>query len=192
MISSLRGTVIKGNPGDVTVDVHGVGYRVSVPINLWDDLPDIKEAMLWITTYVREDRLDLFGFSDKATRAFFEKLTSISGIGPKTGLEICAVPRGLLGRAVAEDDAKVLQSVKGIGKKTAEKLLVELKALAEDHPQMFTDASGAQLAAKFDPDAIAALTQLGYAQQDILRVLDTLPRDLATTEERVSAALRSL
>lgn len=191
VFAHLRGTIGKGGVNEVSVDVGGVGYRVAVPVDTWDALREGAEATLWISTYVREDRFELFGFLDAATRTLFEELTQISGIGPRTGIELCGVPRGLLLKAIQENDHSPLTSVKGIGKKTAEKLLVELKSLAERHPGLFASDTKA-LGAKYDPDALAALLQLGYSQADAVRALDAVPNDAPTTEERVAAALRSL
>ncbi len=191
MFAHLRGTIGKGSVSEVSVDVGGVGYRVAVPVDTWDALEDGAVATLWISTYVREDRFELFGFLDAGTRTLFEELTQISGIGPRTGVELCGVPRGLLMKAIQENDYGVLTAVKGIGKKTAEKLLVELKSLAERHPMLFTGDLRA-MGARYDQDALAALSQLGYGQSDIVRALEALPADLRTTEERVTAALRSL
>lgn len=194
MIARLRGKIGKGDGGDVIVDCGGVGYRVQVPLSAWEQLPENAEGTLWISTYVREDRLDLYGFPDRVTRALFERFITLPGIGPKLGLELCSVPRSVLVQAVATEDASALTSVKGIGRKTAEKLIVELKDIAEKMPDAFSlegDAAD-RMPAKFDRDAIAALAQLGYASQDILRVLGTLPKDLKTTEDRVTAALRTL
>ncbi len=175
------------------MDVNGVGYGVRLPVSAWAALPDGDVATVWISTYVREDRLDLFGFADSPTRTLFEELIERPGIGPRTALEICAVPRSLLSRAIAEQDAGLLTSVKGIGKKTAEKLIVELKEVAEKHPDVFEFVSARHdTPARFDRDAIAALTQLGYSTSEVLKVLETLPSELATTEDRVTAALRSL
>ncbi len=191
MFAHLRGTIGKGSLNEVSVDVNGAGYRVAVPVDTWDALQDGDTATLWISTYVREDRFELFGFLDAATRTLFEELTQISGIGPRTGLELCGVPRGILMKAIQENDHAHLQSIKGIGKKTAEKLLVELKSLAERHPMLFTGDPQA-MGARFDPDAIAALAQLGYNQAEAQRALEAVPQDLRTTEDRVTAALRSL
>jgi holliday junction DNA helicase RuvA len=193
MIAHLRGIIAKGAMGEVTVDVNGVGYRVSVPMNTWDNLEEGSLSTLWISTYVREDRLDLFGFSDSSTRTLFESLIQLQGIGPRMGLELCAVPRGMLLQAIAQDDHRLLTAIKGIGKKTAEKLLIELKNLAERQPLMFQGVeAGGTLPAQYDRDAVAALTMLGYASTDIMQALETLPKHLNTTEERVAAALRSL
>ena len=193
MIAHLRGDITKCALGEVIVDVHGVGYLVAVPANVWDELHEGEATLLHISTYVREDRLDLFGFSDAASRTLFESLIQLQGIGPRMGLELCAVPRSMILRAIAENDHKLLLSIKGIGKKTAEKLLIELKNLAENHPLLFQGSEGAaKLPARFDRDAVAALSQLGYTSSDIMRSLEQLPAHLSTTEERVAAALRTL
>lgn len=190
MIAHLRGTVHRLSPTEVTVDVQGVGYKVTVPPNAWEELQEGQPCMLWISQYIREDRFDLFGFPTKAGKDLFEQLTSIAGIGPKIGVELCAATR-VLAEAVSEDDPSLLSGIKGIGKKTAEKLLVELKALAEKKPGIFGSA-GARDRHEYDRDAIAALSNLGYDTQTILRALKDLPKDLRSTEDRVAAALRSL
>lgn len=193
MIGHLRGTVQKFRPGEVHLDVLGVGYRVEVPLNAWDELKEGEISLLWISTYVREDRLELFGFLDASTRTLFEEFIQLSGIGPRMGLELCAVPRGLIAKAVQEQDASLLTSIKGIGKKTAEKLLLELRSLTEREPHILLGSGGEHqaLSAKFDQDTIAALSQLGYSSPDIMKMLEKLPDHLKTTEERVTAALRS-
>ena len=191
MISHLRGSVHKMDPGEVTVDVAGVGYRVSVPLDVWDELREAEPRMLWVSTYVREDRLELFGFADLEGRMLFEELIKLAGVGPKLGLELCAVPRGLLRQAMNENSVSLLTSIKGVGKKTAEKLLVELRSLAERKPAILI-ARGMPVSGRFDQDAIAALTALGYDSSTAIQLLKDLPKNLETTEERVAAALRSL
>ncbi len=192
MIAHLHGSVTLCRPGEVTVDVSGVGYRVLVPLDVWEQLEEGAMAKLWISTFVREDRFDLFGFLSVLSRTLFEELLGIPGIGPRTALEICSVPRGLIAMAIREQDASPLTSIRGIGKKTAEKLLVELKSLAEKLPALFmgTESGGSKPA--FDPDAVAALEALGYDAPTITHALQSLPSDLASTEDRVAAALRSL
>ena len=192
MIASLRGRIGKTSPGEAVVDVQGVGYNVLMPVNDWDGIVDGTEVHLYISTYVREDRFDLYGFTDALSRTLFEKLISLNGIGPRMGLELCSVPRNVLANAIQAKDAGLLTTIKGIGRKTAEKLLVELSSLAERDPQIFMSADSHPLGAMFDPDAVAALTGLGFTAPDILQVLKNLPDDLKTTEERVTAALRNL
>ena len=193
MIARLRGSIERLSPGEAIVDAGGVGYAVSLPIDVWETLPENAEQTLWIYTYVREDRFDLYGFHDIPSRTLFVQLIGQSGIGPKTALELCAVPRALLLQAIDQQDAGILTNVKGVGKKTAEKLLVELKSVCEKHPEIFQQADGTSIATEsVDQDAISALSSLGYDTPTILQVLKDLPADLGTTEERVTAALRSL
>jgi Holliday junction DNA helicase RuvA len=193
MIAHLRGTVGKGKPGVMTVDVQGVGYRVLTPMSVWDELEEGRPATLHISSYIREDRFDLFGFADAGGKALFEALIECQGVGPKTGLELCDVPRSMLLQAIAEDDDAILKNVKGVGKKTAEKLLLELKNLSEKDPELFAaPAKMSELGPHLDRDAVAALVQLGYAQELVLETLKALPRSLKSTEDRVTAALRSL
>ncbi len=193
MIARLRGTIQRLPTGNALVDVRGVGYMVSTPISTWENLTDGDDCTLWISTYVREDRLDLYGFLDQGSCTLFELLIAQSGIGPKMGLELCAVPRDLLLQAVDKNDPDLLSTVKGIGKKKAEKLLVELRTVVEKQPIIFGTSTGKPSASKqYDEDAISALTSLGYDTPTILQVLRELPKDLGTTEERVTEALRSL
>ncbi|HLD63414.1 MAG TPA: Holliday junction branch migration protein RuvA [Candidatus Peribacteraceae bacterium] len=190
MIERLRGTVHKLQPGKLSVDVADVGYMVSVPMDVWETAPDGASTTLYISPYIREDRFELYGFLDQAGRSLFEALIAQSGIGPKLGLELCSVPRGLLLQAVKTEDAALLSTIKGIGKKMAEKLLIELKNLAEKQPGLFgTTLAGAS---SVDQDAVAALESLGYDTSKILQALKQQPAKLKTTEERVTAALQSL
>ncbi len=194
MFYALTGTVRKLPLPQLAVDVAGVAYLVSVPHPVWDTLKESAQATLMIHTYVREDRLDLFGFLRPEERSLFVELLNISGIGPKIALELCSIPLPMLLAAAEMDDSVQLTKIKGIGKKTAEKLLVDLKSLIEKHPEWRT-MQGTNLQdrhATFDVDAIAALVSLGYDQGTVLDALKRLPGSLKKTEERVAAALRSL
>lgn len=193
MIGHLRGSIHRLDVPEVQIDVAGVGYRVTVPLQTWDDLGEGETAMLWTSSYIREDRFDLYGFPDRSGRTLFEEFLKLDGIGPKMAMELCNVPRNFLLKAVTDDDFSILTDVKGVGKKTAEKLLVELKSLLEKKPDILgTSDSSTPMRAEFDKDAITTLTSLGYDTQTILRALKDLPQELTTTEERVTAALRSL
>jgi Holliday junction DNA helicase RuvA len=192
MIAHLRGSVHKSEPGDVSVDVGGVGYRVTVPLDVWDELNEGDVRMLWVSTYVREDRLELYGFRDYEVRVLFEEFLKLAGVGPKMAIELCAVPRSLLAQATMEENVSLLTSIKGVGKKTAEKLLLELKSLTEKKPSLLIEKGKSAVSGQFDQDAIAALTSLGYDSPTVIQVLKELPKDLKTTEDRVAAALRSL
>lgn len=193
MIAHLHGTVKKHLGGELTVDIHDVGYRVMTPPNVWDQIEDGALVRLWISTYVREDRLALFGFLEERMRTLFEKLLERPGIGPRLALELCGCPSHLLAQAIA-GDAEILHMVKGVGKKSAEKLVIELKSLASKHPELFVHPNGLpqQYPSAGDDDAVAALKELGFDQGAILQALAKLPKHLRTPEERLTAALRSL
>jgi Holliday junction DNA helicase RuvA len=194
MLAMLTGTAQKLDPGYVIMNVSGVGYAVSTPIDVWDELKENVESTLHISTYVREDRLELFGFSDRAGLLLFEAFIGMAGIGPRLGLELCAVPRDLLLMAIEKQDHKLLTNVKGVGKKTAEKLLVDLKSLVEKQPEIFGSRSQGPgtRGQEFDQDAMEALKTLGYDTGTILQALKETPKEATSTEERVAAALRSM
>lgn len=193
MIYALTGTVQKLDIPHVAIDVSGVSYMASLPHPVWDSLKNGETTTLVIFTLVREDRLDLFGFTSAADRAFFIALLGLSGIGPKLALELSSIPREMLVTAAQEEDAGILSSIKGVGRKTAEKLLVDLTAMFEKHPEWanVSSNSGSKRAA-FDSDAIAALVNLGYDQSSVLDALKKIPVKLERTEDRIAAALRSL
>lgn len=193
MIARLRGTVGKLQPGTLIVDVAGVGYKLTVPVPSWDAVTEGETRQFAVSTYVREDRLDLFGFLEETDKMLFERFIEMPGIGPKMGLELCSVPKTLIEEALMKEDPKLLTTVKGVGRKSAEKLLIELKNLAEKEPSILLRGKTAAMASgSFDPDAVAALSQLGYATAEILQALEKLPKSLRSTEEKVTAALRSL
>lgn len=194
MIARLCGTIHRLSQQEALLDVQGVGYHIQVPVDVWDTVTDQQECTIWTSTYVREDRLELYGFLDQSSRKLFELLIAQSGIGPKMGLELCAVPRELLIRAIEDNDTALLSTVKGVGKKKAEKLLIELKNVLDKQPEIFGSkgASGATASDTYDQDAIEALTALGYTTPTVIKVLQEIPKDLHTTEERVAAALRTL
>ncbi len=193
MLYALTGTVHKLDIPHVAVDVSGVSYLASLPHPVWDSVQNGETTTLIIFTLVREDRLDLFGFRSAGDRAFFMSLLNLSGIGPKLALELCSIPREMLVSAAEQEDAGILTNIKGVGRKTAEKLLVDLKSMFEKHPEwaLVVSDNGEKRAA-FDADAIAALTSLGYDQSSVLDALKKIPVKLKRTEDRVAAALRSL
>ena len=194
MIAHLRGIVHRLHPTEVTVDVGGVGYRVTVPVDTWETMEEASTVLLWIYSYIREDRFDLYGFPTLARKTLFEKLIEFPGVGPKMGIELSAVPKRILQEAIDANDPASLSEIKGVGKKTAEKLLLELKSLVEKYPTILGEVSKDSTSKRheFDKDAVAALANLGYDSQTIMRALKELPKEVASTEERVAAALRNL
>ena len=193
MIAHLSGTIHRLKTEEVSVDVNGVGYRVFVPMNVWDSLKEGGKALLFTSTQVREDRLDLFGFLEDRERILFDRFIAMNGIGPKLALELSAVPKSLLMQAIGSQEPRLLTTIKGIGKKTAEKLLLDLKSLAESQPEIFgTEIPSVSASGSFDSDAVEALKNLGYDTTTIMHTLKNLPEDLVSTEEKVTAALRIL
>ena len=188
MIGRLSGSLAAKSPPQVLVDVHGVGYEVDVPMSTFYDLPGLGEPVVLLTHFVvREDAQLLFGFLTHEERATFRLLVKISGIGPRTALSILS---GLsveeLGRAVSLQESGRLVKVPGIGKKTAERLLLELKGkLGEAVSAPQTVASSAQA------DIVQALVALGYNEREAQATLKTLPADVGV-EAGIRQALRAL
>jgi Holliday junction DNA helicase RuvA len=196
MITFLEGTLVEKQPTRVVLDVHGVGYEVFIPLSSFDRLPATQAPCRLLThDHLREDLHNLYGFVTEAERSLFEMLLGISGIGPKTALSALS---GLsvrdLKAAVVEGDVKRLSSISGVGKKTAERIVVELrhKLSAGDALEAVAGAPEALPGDLRTRDAMLALISLGYKQLDAQqRVRDILPRlkPSATVEDVVRAAL---
>lgn len=190
MIGRLTGVLLEKLPPQVVVDVGGVGYEVDVPMSSFYHLPASGERVSLFTHFVvREDAQQLFGFLTLKERAAFRELIRISGVGPKLALSVLS---GLsvddLAQCVALQEAARLTRVPGIGKKTAERLLLELKGkLADALPQAGAAATPAGVA----HDALHALMALGYAEKEALPVLKQLPADLSL-EDALRQALKLL
>jgi len=189
MIGKLTGTLAgKQEGGVVIVDVQGVGYCVRVPLafTLADDSP----ISLFIHTAVRDDAIDLYGFAAEHELAFFRQLMTVSSVGPKTALSIMSVAEtSALKRAIAAGDASTLHKVFGIGKKSAERIVVELR----DKLQVETGAQELILGAGNDAEVIEALLGLGYSAAECRKALQGLGVDpSASIKDRLGAALRRL
>jgi len=165
----------------------GVGYKISTTLDTHSHLHEGQAAALWIHTVVREDALDLYGFKERETMEFFELLITISGIGPKSALGILsAATVGTLREAIVTGETAYLTKIAGIGKKVAEKIVLELKGKVF---MVEGDSSSGQNA---DVDAIEALKSLGYSQKEARDALDGIAQDISDSGEKVKAALRLL
>lgn len=168
MISHLSGTLFEKSTQSIIIDVGGVGYEIFVPLSTFYTLPEDHDPVsLHIHTHVREDALVLFGFSTKLEKSLFLMLVSVSGIGPKLSANILSgMGAEELLRAIASGDAHGLQAIPGIGKKTAERIALELKDRAaafsgdSEIPPMQTPGTDAE---KRMEDALSALLNLGYS-----------------------------
>jgi holliday junction DNA helicase RuvA len=184
LIAAIRGVVIARGADHVVVETNGVGYKVFVPRH-----PSRDDVLLHTHQVVREDAQALYGFETREELALFDLLIGVSGVGPKAALSILSVARPAeVASAIASSDAAALARAPGVGKKTAERLIVDLRGKigrVAGEP-----AGGAPLAT--DDDAHAALVALGYTASEASAALqEVLPRGRASTEERVAAALRT-
>jgi len=189
VIGSLRGTVLERSmTGEVLVEVGGVGYRVLVPSGMSTLVPG-QPAFLFTHTHVREDALVLYGFSTREERDTFEVLIGATGVGPKLALAICSVhPPAALRRVLADNDVDALTLVPGVGKRTAQRLLLELKARLEV-PGVIPVEDGAEPPAR--AQVRDALAGLGYGPEEVRDALAALP-DEGPVEALLRDALRHL
>jgi Holliday junction DNA helicase RuvA len=188
MIASLRGRLLPSTPGQAIVECNGVGYLVTISMNTFAALPDAgHEVSLLIHTHVREDQLALFGFADATEKLMFEKLLSVNGVGPKLAIGILGGMRTLeLAAAIRGGDTVLLTRMPGVGKKTAERMVLELK----DKLKEFADLPAARPRHALADDVLSALVNLGYQPLVAEKALEKLgARELKTFEELFRAAL---
>ena len=189
MIAMLTGTVAEKVSDVVVLDVKGVGYGLLVPAEDYGHLLAGDPAKLYVYEHIRENSHDLYGFTQLDTKVLFEKLLDVNGVGPKMALNILSI--GSVAQvlaAIAGGDVKFLQSASGVGKRVAERVVIELK----DKVGLSSDAADVLLArpgANQKDEAVQALTALGYSTEDAAQALASVPKDLKT-EERVKQALK--
>lgn len=166
MIAFLKGTFVKKTPSYVFVDVAGVGYEVQISLNTYSVIQDKEEGLLQTHLIVREDAHILFGFADAAEKEMFLQLIAISGIGPNTGRVMLSYMKpDELARAIVQGNVKALESIKGIGRKTAERIVVELRDKLAKQP-LDTDANISPWKSNsLQTDALNALIALGISRQ---------------------------
>ena len=188
MIGKLTGILSDKNPPEVVIDCHGVGYEVNVPMSTFYNLPAVGEKVSLLTHFVvREDAQILYGFSGAIERDAFRQLIKISGVGPRTALGVLSgMSVADLAQAVTTQEAGRLVKVPGIGKKTAERLLLELKGKLGGDIGLFTvyagDAHG---------DIQQALLALGYSDKEAAAALKNLPVDVGVSDG-IKLALKAL
>jgi len=198
MIALLRGELVYKSVDHVILDTGGVGYRLFIPLSTFYALPDAGQVRLQVHTHVREDALHLFGFATPAEREMFATLIGIAGIGPKLALNILShIPVADLQGAVMGGDLKRLSALPGIGKKTAERLILELRDKLG--PVVPTSAPAAAVAASSraaaEPlvDVLSALVNLGYREVQARKALETMEISPdAPMEEILKGALKLL
>lgn len=200
MIEYVKGELAELTPAIAVVDCGGVGYGVNISLNTYSALQNQKQCKLYIHEAIRDDAYQLFGFVTKEERELFLLLNSVSGIGGNTARMILSsfTPIELV-EAIGGKDAKLLQTVKGIGKKTAERIIVDLKDKVEktsiaESGEVSTDGKSKLASSKVYDEAVSALTMLGFAPAPTRKAVQAILKDETdlTVEVVVKRALKSL
>lgn len=205
MIGRLRGLVVEKQPPEVLLDVNGVGYEIQLPMTCFYDLPDIgQEAIIFTHFVVREDAQLLFGFNNKQERALFRELLKTNGVGPKLALAILSgMSAAQFVGAVEREDISTLVKLPGVGKKTAERLIVEMKdrfkgmanfdlfTPADDLAGAVAQSAQVVKQADVEEEAASALVALGYKPQEASRMISKVATECADCETLIRNALRA-
>jgi Holliday junction DNA helicase RuvA len=197
MIAYVSGTLVEKDPETAIVDVNGLGYRVHVPTSTYKQLPDTDENVTLHTFhYLREDKEALYGFATKAERTVFETMTGVSRVGPKLALSaLSSMSPSELRDHVMEEDKSRLTEISGVGKKTADRLIVELRDPLADL-DVFDDTApisgGSEARAEARADALKALTELGLSKADAERAIRAVLREDAGIQSADELTQRAL
>ena len=191
MIAHLRGRILDKHPNRLTLDVAGVGYDVQVPLSTFYTCGDLgAEIALRIHTHVREDALALYGFATPLELTMFERLIAVNGIGPKLALAVLSgIDARDLVHAIERDDVARLVVIPGVGKKTAERICVELRDRLPKDIDRAAGEPAATSAGSMRDDVVSALANLGYHRQTIEKVLE--PQFAKGAEQRFEDVLRA-
>jgi Holliday junction DNA helicase RuvA len=206
MIGRIRGTVVEKQPPEILIDVAGVGYEIQIPMTSFYQLPDIgMEACVYTHFVVREDAQLLFGFADKNERAVFRELIKANGVGPKLALTILS---GMSGQqfmhCVGNEDITALVKLPGVGKKTAERLVIEMrdrfkKLSLQQESTSTAGADGGQVIQNTfitsndaKEEALSALLALGYKAPQASKIINSVYVKEITSEELIREALRAM
>ncbi|MGD0284164.1 MAG: Holliday junction branch migration protein RuvA [Candidatus Saccharimonadales bacterium] len=192
MIVMLTGQVAEKSINSVVVNVQGVGYGVFVTNEDLSQLTDKQSATLYIYEHIRENSHDLFGFLQLETKQLFERLLEVNGVGPKVALSLLSIGTSeLVRQAIASGNTKLIQAAPGIGKRVAERIVVDLKdKVGLIGVDLATSGLLQSEAAAVQDDAVAALLALGFSVHDAMQALQSVDKSLPT-EQRVTQALRS-
>ncbi|MBI3685406.1 Holliday junction branch migration protein RuvA [Candidatus Azambacteria bacterium] len=189
MISYLEGTIISRSEKYIVIAAGGVGYKVFMPSGAPLKIPQAAHTVkMYTRLYLREDTMELYGFFDPAELELFEMLITVSGVGPKVALVIIATDKpSVLAGAIAAEDTTFLTKISGVGKKIAQKVIVDLK---DKVSSLSFDIQKGD--ASLDADAIDALVALGWHMKDAREALKKVPKEITKTELRIKEALKKL
>ena len=194
MIGRITGILLEKQPPALLVDVHGLGYELEASMSTFYNLPECGEKITLHThMVVREDAQLLYGFHSSTERLMFRNLIRISGVGPKLALTILSgMSAEDFSRCIMEGDSKALTQLPGVGKKTAERLVIELKDRLEKDDSIKLPGVAVPVAEQANPvnDAVSALISLGYKAQQASQMIRTLDVEGKSTEEIIRAALQ--
>lgn len=188
MIAYLKGTVLKKLTRSIIVDTGNIGYSANITGNLMATIKEKDKIELFTYTHVREDALDIFGFTSFDELEFFKQLISISGVGPKTAQDILSLPIDKLKNAILNEDVKFITSVPRVGKKVADRIILELK---NKITILDSERSHQKLNQDISEDIFAALEGLGYNRKQIEKVLSTIPENIKKSEEIIKFFLKN-
>ena len=195
MIGRLKGILLEKQPPNLLIDVQGVGYEVEAPMTTFYNLPEIdQEVRLFTHMVVREDAQLLFGFYSEEERQMFRTLIKVNGVGPKMAIAILSsIEAQEFANSIHEGDAARLVKLPGIGKKTAERLIVEMRDKLDNWEIKLatTGTSTIQSASSIENDATSALVSLGYKPQEASRLISNLQIEGLSSEEIIRLALKS-
>lgn len=176
MITQLRGKLIEIYPTNVVIDCNGVGYWVNISLNTYSTLEHEELVTIFTHLIVREDAHILYGFATKLEREIFQKLISVNGVGPASGMMIISTLSSKeIATAIAQEDAKLLQSVKGIGAKTAQRIIIDLKDKLDQN--LILDVNSTSVKNKSKNEALSALEVLGIPKKSAEKIMDKILQD---------------
>jgi holliday junction DNA helicase RuvA len=189
MISYISGIAIYKDLKHVVIQTNaGVGYRLFVTTDTLGQIKENDPTSLWVHSVIREDTFDLYGFRDRDNLSFFELLLTVSGIGPKSALNILnSANVGVLQEAITTGETGYITKISGISKKIAEKIVLELKGKS-----ISPTGSISNLGSGADVDTIEALKTLGYTHKEAKDVLENIPKDMTDTSDKIKFALKQL
>ena len=191
MIGLLSGRLIEKNPTELLIDCSGVGYEVKISLNTFSQLSDNEAVRLYTKLIVREDAHLLYGFYSKDEREMFNPLISVSGIGPNTALiMLSSLKTDEVANAIQTEDVRTIQGIKGIGAKTAQRVIIDLKGkvlkFSSSSENIFTQNNTSRF------DALNALVSLGFEKKSVEKMLDKIDTGDQTVEVLIKEALRLL